>query len=116
MCIRDSQRERTFELLQSVVGFVDLGVVDIQHQEVDQFGIRPVGFGDGHAEERVLCIARRDMYVGEKDDVQRDVYKRQVQDLTAQRHDGLEITVAARFGRAACRVTLDEEDFGDRIF
>ena len=37
-----------------------------------------------------------------------------VQDLTAQRHDGLEITVAARFGRAACRVTLDEEDFGDR--
>ena len=37
-----------------------------------------------------------------------------VQDLTAQRHDGLEIAVAARFGRAACRVTLDEEDFGDR--
>ena len=39
--------------------------------EDDQFGIRRVGFGDGHAEERVLCIARRDMYVGEKDDVQR---------------------------------------------
>ena len=39
------QRERTFELLQSVVGFVDLGVVDIQHQEVDQFAVHVVQHG-----------------------------------------------------------------------
>ena len=37
-----------------------------------------------------------------------------IQDLTAQRHDRLEVPVAALLGRTACRVALDEEDFGDR--
>jgi hypothetical protein len=35
-----------------------------------------------------------------------------VEDLTAQRQDGLEVPVAALFGRAACRVTLDDVQFG----
>ncbi len=37
-----------------------------------------------------------------------------VEDLSAQRHDGLEVAVATHLRRAACRVTLHEEDFGDR--
>ena len=37
-----------------------------------------------------------------------------VENLTAQRHDRLEVTVSALLGRSACRVTLDEEDLGDR--
>ena len=35
-----------------------------------------------------------------------------VQDLTTQRQDGLEVTVAARLGRTTCGVTLDEVKLG----
>ena len=34
-----------------------------------------------------------------------------VQDLAAQRQDGLEMPVAALFGRAACRVTFHDVEF-----
>jgi len=34
-----------------------------------------------------------------------------VQDLAAQRHDGLELPVARLLGRAARRITLDQEQF-----
>ena len=36
-----------------------------------------------------------------------------VEDLTAQRQDGLVLTVASLLGRTACRVTLDEEELGE---
>ena len=39
------------------------------------------------------------------------LYFLHVQNLSAQRKDGLEVPVAALFGRTACRVTLDEEYF-----
>ena len=39
------QREGAFELLQPVVGFVDLGIVDIEHQEIDQLAGHAVQHG-----------------------------------------------------------------------
>jgi len=95
------------------VAAVDVGIGHDNHLAVAQFFqayflfVVGIVVSAGNDPERFEHVA--DLFV-----LPNPVFHRflDIQDFTAQRHDRLECPVASLLGGSACRVALDEKDFG----
>ena len=124
--------ERT--LVKRRCGNVEMSALNhLRHEAIEQchdqrVDVRAIDVGVGHDDNLVVAklvdvgfavafAIHAEAYADALDDVHYrlglkhtvPLYLLHVQNLTAQRQDGLEVTVAALLGAAACRVTLDEE-------
>ena len=97
IAIEEGQKKRT-----------DMGTIDIGIGHDDDLAITALREIEILADARAKCRDHRaDLGIGENF-VKTCLLN--VQDLAAQRQDGLETAVAALLGRTACRITLDDVD------